>query len=63
MSTPMNRTHPARPRACTGCQVGQGRNCKCRTKRRELTVTEATWLVIVCNTAFLVALGRLAGWL
>lgn len=49
MSTPWNDR-------CTGCQVGQGRSCACRDakpKRRELTPTEATWLVLLADVAFL----------
>lgn len=55
MSTPWNDR-------CTSCQAAQGRNCACRdaqrkrAPRRELSPTEATWLVLLADVAFLVVL-------
>lgn len=59
--TRMFRTDPARPRVCTGCMVGQGRQCACRAKRkrRELSPTEATWLVIVADVVVLLLVAAL----
>lgn len=66
MSHSTTRTDPARPRAlCADCQVGQGRQCRCREaarKRRELTPTEATWLVLLADVAALLGAVALVRW-
>ena len=61
------RTDPTRPRAlcagwCPTCSM-RGRCSACATntkrKRRELSPTEATWLVIVADVAVLLLLAAL----
>lgn len=51
--------HPIAHDRCTRCQVGQGRDCACRShlRMRPLSPTEWIWVLIAADVACLWLLG------